>query len=182
MFTQVELQSNAVVCSEKGLRDAPLSKVKHIDRMTRLDTTWQGRAVACIYFPDPKNAWDNQPATRVAGQVIRGNAVLLGVTAAEVAQVQNTPKSWASLATQLPKTVPLDERSRELRIQEQTERDVEWRDHVRRKQERRQKVNLRTATIDLVTGKVITENDDEFEDDEIRSAFAEWEEQDAAGR
>lgn len=182
MFTQTELQSNAVVCSERGLRDAPLGQVKHLERMTRLNATWQGKPVACIYFPDPKNAWDNQPATRVAGRPIRGNAVLLGVTAAELSVQQNTPKSWAGLAKELPKTVPLDAHSIGMKMQAQAEQAEAWRDHLRRKAARNRKINLRTATIDLVTGKVVTEDGDDYEDDEMRAAFAEWEEQDAAGR
>jgi hypothetical protein len=146
-----------------------LDKVKLSTSMSRIDATWQGRAVSCAHFPATKSNWINSAATMIAGQAIRGNAVIIG------------PKTWASLARQLPKTVELDDRARARRAAEQAERSELWREYYQRKANRKRFLNRDTANIDLVTGEVVGEMSaaEQQAHDEADAAFAEWNVEDA---
>jgi hypothetical protein len=176
MFSSQELENLCTVSSERGMQHAPLNRVKISVNMARITTTWLGREVSCAHFPKTRSTWTNGPASFVMGQAIRGNAVLLGVSPDDIIHEQSRPKTWASLARQLPKTVELDDRAKQRIAQEQLDRSTAWREYYQRKAARRRGVNRDTATINLSTGEVVGEMTDAERQaaEEADAAFAEW--------
>lgn len=175
LFTPAEMQRDCVVSSSRGMQPNKLNQITLSDRMIRINRNWLGHNISVAFFPDSAKE-PNATATLVAGQPIRGNAVIVGCTAAQILAEQNKPKSWANLASELPKTVELDDRARALQAQAQAERGAAWRDYYTRKQARGKRVNLDKATVNLQTGEVMMDMtaDDQEAADNMDAAFAEW--------
>jgi hypothetical protein len=175
LFTAAELDQDCVVSSQRGMQLNKLNKISLSVRMTRINRVWLGRNVSVAHFPDSTKEV-NATATFVAGCTVRGNAIIVGCTVEQILAEQNRPKSWANLASALPKTVELDDRARARQAQEAAERQGAWNDYYRRKQERKRHVNMDRAMVNLKTGEVLTEMTAAEQEaaDLTDAAFAEW--------
>lgn len=134
-----ERDSICVVCSHLGMQNTVIAKVTIHDRMIRdpIISVWKNRNVVCLRFEFPKKDFINNAATEVMGREIRGNAILLSVTAEEIQHSitnKNNPTTmWSNLAKQLPPVVPLDDMAKERKLQEASDKREAWQEYYRRK-------------------------------------------------
>lgn len=131
--------TSCIVSGQRGMQNSTMDKVKTVPNMKKIDVTFSGGSVSCIYFENPKNAWYNKPASIVTGKIINGSAIIIGTTVDQIIQAQQRePRSWTGFARELPKTVPLDELARARIQQAAAERGAAWRDYHERKAIRKQ--------------------------------------------
>jgi hypothetical protein len=124
----LEKDAKCVVISGNRMQDTNISDVTITDGMVRhpIKSTHLGYEVVCIHYENPKTIYENRFATIVMGYKVLGHAILFSTNqsfCAEkilefAAESNKKPLSWAEMAKNMPKFVPLDEHSKNAKLVE----------------------------------------------------------------
>lgn len=133
MFSELEQLSSCIVATQNNLQFSTLSNIPiSPDKMQRIDIMWRNKKVSCISFISPKNTYENTYASTIFNKKIIGNAILLNLTADEISN-NHKPTVWSSMASKLPKVIPLDDKAKQRILDEQNNRREAWNEYYARK-------------------------------------------------
>jgi hypothetical protein len=129
----LEKNAKCVVISGNKMQDTNISDVSITDGMVRntIKSDKMGFEIVCIHYENPKTVYENKFATLVMGYKVMGHAILFSTDQSfcaekilEFASESNKkPLSWADMAKNMPKFVPLDENSKNAKIMEMLNKD-----------------------------------------------------------